>query len=101
MQKLKMILILPLIIFLSSCKDDFPAIAPKERCAVVIMDTLEESYCRCHMYAWTLSGIGRITESQNYELQKCNKLIGFNVEDTVAIYEWQEAIRLWLLRRSK
>jgi len=94
-------LIAPLIIFLSSCKDNFPQIQPKERCVVVLSEKNEDSfkgYCRCHMYSWSITGIGRITESQNYDLQKCNKLVGFSAEDSVKIYEWEESIRLWLNR---
>lgn len=99
MPSLKKILILASTIFLSSCQE-FPTIKPQERCVVVLMDTIDESYCRCHMYSWTGDGIGRITESINYELMKCNKLIGFNADSTLEIYTWQESIRLWLKRRQ-
>lgn len=101
MQKLKLILTLLTIVFLSSCKDGFPKISPKERCMVVIADRPEESYCRCHEYSWTQEGIGRTSESTNYEIQKCNKIIGFSPDDTVAIYNWQESIRLFLLRKNR
>lgn len=97
MRKQKLILILLSIIFLSSC-DSFPTIPPKERCVVVLEP---EQYCRCHMYQWTSQGIGRITESTDHDIMYCNKLIGFNAADSISIYEWQESIRLWLLRHKK
>jgi len=95
------ILIAPLIVFLSGCKDDFPQIQPKERCVVVLIEKNGDNfkgYCRCHLYSWSITGIGRITESQNYALDKCDKIVGFNSADTVKIYEWEESIRLWLNR---
>lgn len=97
MPKSLQILIVPLIVFLSSCKDDFPIIKPQERCVVV----LEESqYCRCHLYSWSKEGIGRISESVNNPIEYCNKLIGFSPESSLKIYEWQESIRLWLKRQE-
>lgn len=95
MQSLLLILIVPLITFLSSCKDDFPTIQPQERCVVVLSDG---GRCRCHMYSWSITGIGRITESTNKPLEYCDKLVGFKPESSVKIYEWEESIRLWLNR---
>jgi hypothetical protein len=94
--------------FLSSCKDDFPAIKPQVRCVNVLLDEKNidgvlyySGYCRCHLYAWTLDSIGRVGESTDYELLKCNKLIGFEPDTYGTIYMWWESIRLWLVRHSK
>lgn len=88
-------LIVPLIIFLSSCKDDFPTIQPQERCVVILGDNAR---CRCHLYSWSITGIGRITESVNKPIGHCDKLMGFSPESSVKIYEWEESIRRWLNR---
>lgn len=101
--KLSQILILLLTICLSSC-DDFPSITPKERCVIVLLPeipTMDESYCRCHLYQWSSENIGRISESVSHPINYCNKLIGFNADDSLAIYTWEESIRLWLLRHKK
>lgn len=102
MQSLLPILIMPLITFLSSCKDNFPTIEPKERCFVVFTDYSENSYkgyCRCHQYGWSSESIGRVSNSTNYDLKKCDRLVGFSIEDSATIYQWQESIRYWLLRQ--
>lgn len=100
MPKLSHKLTLVLIIFLSSCKDQFPIIEPQTRCVVVLQSTLEDSYCRCHLYEWTADRIGRVNESTNYPIQKCDKLIGFEPDTYVSIYTWWESIRLWLNRHK-
>lgn len=103
MQLVQTLLILLSINFLSSCKDDFPTIQPKERCVIVLTEKSEDSfkgYCRCHLYNWSSESIGRITESQNFPIDKCNKLVGFNPDNSTEIYNWQESIRLWLLRHQ-
>ena len=101
MRKLSQKLTLLSIVFLSiSCKDNFPTIAPQTRCVVVLQSTLEDSYCRCHSYEWTIDRIGRVGESTNYEIQKCDKLIGFEPDTYVNVYTWFESIRLWLNRHK-
>ena len=101
MRKLSQKLTLLSIVFLSiSCKDNFPTIAPQTRCVVVLQSTLEDSYCRCHLYEWTIDRIGRVGESTNYEIQKCDKLIGFEPDVYVNVYTWWEDIRLWLNRHK-
>lgn len=99
MLKPRLILILPLISCLS-CQTNFPTIAPQERC-VVVLESDQGQYCRCHMYKWDSSGIGRTSESVDHEVMYCNKLIGFSPDSTGAIYEWQESIRLYLNRQNK
>jgi hypothetical protein len=104
MPSLVPMLILPLTIYLSSCKDNFPAIEPKQRCFVVLTEEINgayKGYCRCHQYEWNLDRIGRASDSENFELKKCDRLIGFNVYDSVSIYQWQESIRYWLLRNKR
>lgn len=107
MQNLKKILILLLIISLSSCKGDFPSIKPQVRCVSVLMS--EEiingiphysGYCRCHLYEWSSARIGRIGESVDYDLLKCNKLIGFEPDTYVNVWTWWESVRLWLNRQK-
>ncbi len=100
---MKTILLIFIIFLAASCQNDFPTITPKERCVTVLMTNEDETYtgfCRCHLYEWTSSNIGRITESTDYELSKCNKLIGFNPDDSAAIYTWEEEIRMWLDRHK-
>lgn len=99
MQKQKQILILLLIIFLNGC-NGFPTIQPQERC-VAVLESDQGQYCRCHMYEWTSSHIGRIAESVDHDVMYCNKLIGFSPDSTGNIYTWQESIRLWLNRKQK
>lgn len=107
MPKLKLILVGLSIICLSSCKDEFPAIQPQTRCVSVLLDEkyvdggkYYSGFCRCHLYEWTSERIGRIGESTDYELAKCNKLIGFEPDTYVNVYTWWESIRLWLNRRK-
>lgn len=95
------------LILLTSC-DDFPGILPQERCFVVldqeqiIQDIpFYSGHCRCHMYQWGEHHIGRITDSVNKPLNYCDKLGGFGPDSTGAIYSWQEAVRLWLIRHKK
>ena len=99
MLKLKQILILPLIIFLSGCQG-FPTIEPQERC-IIVLESDQGAYCRCHMYEWTKENIGRVSESIDHEPMYCNKLIGFRPNTYERIYTWWEAIRLWLNRQDK
>ena len=108
MQKLKLILILLLINFLSSCKDGFPTIEPQVRCINVLLvekdvdgDKFYSGYCRCHLYEWSADRIGRVGESVNYDLLKCNKLIGFEPDTYGKVYIWWESIRLWLSRKNR
>lgn len=107
MQKAKLLLILLLITFLSSCKNDFPAIKPQVRCVNVLLEEkiiegvpYYAGYCRCHLYEWSSSRIGRIGDSVDYELAKCNKLVGFEPDTYGTIYMWWESIRLWLNRQK-
>lgn len=95
------------LILLTGC-DDFPAIKPQERCGVVLEEKVNDGqtdyysgHCRCHLYAWTRDGIGRITESTNKPLNYCDKLIGYGPKATGDIYQWQESIRLWLIRHER
>ena len=96
------------ILILSGCKDNFPSIKPQERCVIAFEQQIEvdgtkfySGFCRCHLYEWNLSRIGRIGESQNYEIEKCNKLIGFTPDTYEKVYTWWDSIRMWLARRSK
>lgn len=108
MQKLKPILIAVLIIFLSGCRDNFPTINPQVRCVNVLMDsqiidgtTYYSGYCRCHLYEWSSDRIGRIGDSVDYSLEKCNKLIGFEPDTYEKVWTWWESIRLWLNRNKQ
>lgn len=100
--------ILCLSLFLGGC-GDFPTILPQERCFVVLDElsviiegvSYSSGHCRCHMYEWTESHIGRITESVNHELNYCDKMGGYNPQSTANIFTWQEEIRLWLKRKQK
>ena len=108
MLKLKSKLILLLIILTSvSCRDNFPAIAPQVRCVNVLMDekiidgvSYYSGYCRCHLYEWNSNHIGRISESTDYDMLKCNKLIGFEPDTYQTVWSWWEEIRLWLNRKQ-
>jgi hypothetical protein len=108
MLKLKLILMLLLISFLSSCKNQFPSIEPQVRCINVLLvekdvdgDKFYSGYCRCHLYEWSIDRIGRVGESIDYDLAKCNKLIGFEPDTYSNVYIWWENIRLWLNRNKK
>jgi hypothetical protein len=96
------------LIFLAGC-DDFPTIQPQERC-VTILDTenVQEindilyytGVCQCQLYQWSAEGIGKIGTPTTRPLNYCDKFAGFSPKSTGAIYSWQEAIRLWLLRHE-
>jgi hypothetical protein len=88
-----------MIIFLSGC-DDFPKILPQERC-LIVLESDEGPYCRCHLYEWNTDRIGKVGDSKDYDIMKCNKLVGFSPESTGTIYLWQEEVRLWLKRKGK
>lgn len=98
------ILIVPLITYLSIYKDDFPVIEPQLRCVVILTEKSDNGfngYCRCHLYQWGIDGIGRISESTNHPIDKCDKLVGFLPDSNATIYGWQESIRLWLKRHQE
>ena len=98
------ILIVPLITYLSVFTDDFPSIEPQLRCVVILTEKSDNGfngYCRCHLYQWGSGGIGRISESTNYPIEKCDRLVGFSAESNSIIYTWQESIRLWLKRHQE
>jgi len=108
MPKLKLTLMLLLIISLSSCKGGFPTIEPQLRCVSVLLnekdvdgDKYYSGFCRCHLYEWTSERIGRVGESVDYELVKCNKLIGFEPDTYGKVYIWWENIRMWLNRQKQ
>lgn len=98
-----------LSIFVVGC-DSFPVIAPQERC-FTLLDTENveiindephyKGVCRCSMYQWSESYIGKITEPISKPLNYCDKFAGFSPESTGTIYTWQEKIRLWLNRKNK
>lgn len=100
MLKVKLILILLSTVSLSSC-DTFPTITPKERCTIVLQETIEESYCRCTLYGWSRESIGPIGDPANYPVEKCNKFTGYSPQDYTDIYLWQDRVRLWLIRNDK
>lgn len=107
MQKLKLLLIAPWILFLNGCKDQFPTIEPQVRCVNVLLEkkSIEgipfyTGYCRCHNYEWTIERIGRVGNSIDYSMEKCDRLVGFEPDTYEKIYMWWEEIRLWLKRRK-
>jgi hypothetical protein len=101
---MKLLTICLSVLILASCKSGFPTIEPQERCFMVLETELDQTYtgyCRCHMYQWSSSYIGRVSESVNHELSYCDKMGGFSPESVGNIYIWQEDIRLWLNRIGK
>ena len=110
MLKIRSLLISLLTIYLSSCaslKTEMPKIAPQQRCIVVFtskqyIDGIDyrTGYCRCHLYEWDESHIGRITESVDYSLDRCDKLIGFEPDSYAAVWSWWENLRLWSNRNK-
>lgn len=110
MLKIRSLLISLSIIYLSSCtylKTEIPKIAPQQRCVAVFIDKklIENNpyftgYCRCHLYEWNDVHIGRITESVDYPLDKCDKLIGFEPDSYAAVWSWWENLRLWSNRNK-
>jgi hypothetical protein len=82
-------------------------INPQLRCVNVFLDekiidgvNYYSGYCRCHMYEWAPDRIGRVGDSTDYQITKCNKLIGFEPDTYGNIYNWWESIRLWLKRKQ-
>lgn len=108
MQRLNLRLMLLLTLFLSvSCNDKFPSILPQNRCVSVLLDEkiiegvpYYAGYCRCHLYEWTIDHIGKVSDSVDYELKSCDKLIGFQPDTYQKIWSWWEEIRLWLVRKQ-
>lgn len=84
MQKLKVILILLLTIFLESCQSiniKLPIIENHERCSsfiVEVEDNLYSGKCRCHEYQVSEDYIGRIGESYDKPLDYCSKQVQFS-----------------------
>jgi hypothetical protein len=106
MQKLKMKLILPLMILISGC-NEFPVITPQKRCVNVLLEEVvindisyRSGYCRCHLYEWSRDRIGRIGDSTNFPMSKCDKLIGFEPDTYANVWTYWESIRLWLKRQK-
>lgn len=106
-QNQKLILLLIILSSVIGCKKDFPQINPQLRCVNVLEKEVEidgekfySGHCRCHLYEWNIQNIGRVGESGNFELKKCDKLIGFEPDTWVVVWTWWENIRLWLIRNS-
>ena len=104
MQKQSLILILALTAYLSSCRGGFPSIKPQQRCVNILLDEkiiddvpYYTGYCRCHLYEWSINNIGRVSESTDYDMMKCNKLIGFEPDTYQEVFMWWEKIRLFLI----
>jgi len=103
----KKLTLLLILLISSSCKREFPKIAPQERCFNVLLEKVViddvafySGYCRCHSYEWTIDRIGRVGESQDYEMAKCDKLIGFTPDTYAKVNNWWNEIRLWLKRQQ-
>jgi hypothetical protein len=73
---------LALIIFLSSCMPQ----TTFQRCAIRIKETLDDSYCLCHMYEVKQGHVGRISESMEYDLQYCDKFIAVSPKSWADLY---------------
>jgi hypothetical protein len=109
MQRLSLKLMLLSTLLISvSCRNDFPSITPQVRCVNVFLDEkiiegvpYYSGYCRCHLYEWSNSHIGRVSDSMDYQLRKCDKLIGFEPDSYAIIWTWWESIRLWLNRQKR
>jgi hypothetical protein len=111
-QLLKIQLIL-LAICLSSCSA--PSFRDREQCSVthhyeeieifgggvkkVIIP--EKSKCDCRKYHWGLDYIGPKTAAKAFPVEKCNKLTGHSPKEYVGHINDAEAVRLYLVDRSK
>lgn len=77
---MKMILILLLTGFLSSCKTQSFRIE-EERCVV----STEFNKCRCHQYVITEGFSGRVSESVDKELEYCDRHVSFSASAWIEI----------------
>lgn len=75
---MRMILIVPLMIFLSSCQQIPILKQPFERCVIYLEQLGEDTYsgkCRCHQYEITPDNIGRISDSIDKPLNYCDRFV--------------------------
>lgn len=100
MPRLKLILIAPLIVCLSSCETAPKRFIQTERCVPVIEqipETIDRytGYCRCHGYQFG-ENTGRITESYDKPLNYCSKSVAFPryVKDIYPfVLEWEAFLK--------
>jgi hypothetical protein len=78
-----------LILFplLFSCQTvQIPEKSDEERCVV----SVEFNVCRCHQYRVSPSVVGRVSESVDYPIEHCERLVGFSPEAWVNFVLWFE-----------
>lgn len=103
---MRMILMIPLIIFLNGCKSAPPKLKkPLERCAPYMREVEGTDHivgkCRCHKYEITKKNIGRVTKSTDHPLLYCNKSVSFTPGEWGRFYLFMEELRLWMIDESK
>jgi len=54
-----------------------------ERCTLNVI----EKECYCHMYQISPQYVGKIGETKTYQLEYCDKLVGFQLDDWNDVYE--------------
>ena len=80
MQKLEVIALIVLTIYLSSCKSFDRTI---KRCTI----NTQDMECYCHDYRMSKAFIGRVGETIAYPIEACNKIIGVMPADYDDLYE--------------
>lgn len=111
--QLPKILLILLTICLSSCSA--PSFRDREQCSVTFhyedvelygggvkkVIIPEKSKCDCRTYHWGLDYIGPKTAAKATPVERCNKLTGHSPKEYVGHINDAEAIRLYLVERSK
>ena len=104
------LLLVVVLITLSSCRSNPPAIKDSERCVTVMEvvsvneagEELITGHCRCGAYRFSIDGIGWIDPDKNYNkpLSYCNKMVGWTPDQWKNLYTDFENLRLWLVQQQ-
>ena len=100
---MKMILIITLTIFLSSCRGLPPKIETRPRCGLFLQHEghidgklVFSGKCRCRNYEWTRDRIGGVGESFDVGLEQCKGLVGWTPDEWQGLYLDFDEFRNWL-----
>ncbi len=86
--------IMSVALLMISC--DAPGIKSVERCVV----SIEHEACFCHQYEITKKRVGRITDTIDYPIEYCDKLVGFKPVEWGTVRMWIGDIFAFIARRK-
>jgi hypothetical protein len=108
MQKLKMMFVILLVSFLSSCKspNSYPRIQDQEQLSPhfeyvtvnnIVYISIDKSSCNSRTYRISKHSIGPINKAIKLDIRECQKLVGRSPNEYTIFFNWLESFRVWLL----